>query len=320
MYKGILLCASDGITNPFWQTFGGPIATLTAVLISGCIGIILFIQGMKKERKMYQERRGIEKAEIIKETEIEFDFYSNYFLLLLNKVIEDSRKQKDFIIEYANNLIKNPTVQQYPTLLTQNMIKRFLDLDNEKILNVFYRKRVHEKEFISLFSNLDYLKEVLERFQYDLNNGAPDTVFKLSNDLLKIRDEILKTASDYLTCEKAKYNDNEHLKVPLNSEINDIFNIYYDDNDGIPNIQRDYDKLIIPIKKRLLTDEFRKVDITNDLLRLSKHSGDVIFSIKQLNTDFGNVLLKVSKNISDVCDSVEKIKTDLVKKVKMVDK
>lgn len=309
----ILLNTSEEAVSTFWQTFGGPIATLTAVIISGFIGVILFLKGIEKERRLYQERRKIEKDDIISDKNDEFEFLSNYFLLLLDNVIIDSRIQSELTIEYAKKLIKHPTQQINPTLVPYSMIKRVLEINNNKILEIFFRKKIEEVKFISLLSYLDYLNEVHEHFINDLNNGVPKNVLELANNVINLRIDILNVAVEYLRNEKI--SNIRHSENPLYNTINNIVIEYYNGNNRIPNIQWDYAKLVIPIKDKLLNDSFRTHTVANDLLTLAKKCGDTFFSVQQFNTEFGEEQLIVCQKINDVCNKVEEIKNEISEKI-----
>jgi len=43
----------------FWTTFGGPIASLLGILISGLVAVYIFSKGVKKDRELANEQRMI---------------------------------------------------------------------------------------------------------------------------------------------------------------------------------------------------------------------------------------------------------------------
>ena len=101
-----------------------------------------------------------------------------------------------------------------------------------------------------------------------------------------------------------KVKDPNYKQNPLWNIINELILNYYNDNDGIPSVTWDFDKLITPIKSKLLTDELRDFEISNKLLYMSKIGGDIVFSITQGNIQLANDILKTCKVINNECEKI----------------
>lgn len=105
-----------------------------------------------------------------------------------------------------------------------------------------------------------------------------------------------------------KAKDPYYQKNPLWNIINELVLDYYKDNDGIPSVEWDFDKLVTPIKSKLLTDELKYFEISNRLLSLSKIGGDIVFSITQGNTQMAYDILETCKFIDKECEKIKRLK------------
>lgn len=295
--------------NNFWSTFGGHLVNLLGVLITGLFAVYLFNKGIEKERRLNKEFRDSAKQDLIEKELIGLEFFKKHFIILTEGVIKNSLKQKDDYQEYANKIIKNPKQQHFPTQRTHENLTRLLKLDTRTLFQLIINHGIEGKAYINFLGNLDYLYEVFQVIPNDIHEGNGKKIIDLSQRLIDVRTEILNTAADFVG--KEKYQNKDHLNSPLWNTLNELIIEYYKNNDGIPSVEWDYEKLITQIKEKLLTEEFRYIEISNVLLNLSKTGGDIVFSIVEGNTYLANDILKTCKIIDDVCANVNDLKNKL---------
>ena len=123
--------------------------------------------------------------------------------------------------------------------------------------------------------------------------------------LINIRNNILDVATDYIFVEKRdnpKYDSNSFWLM-----INRIILDYYNDNDGIPDIKRDYMMIINRFKTEMLKDQFKYHPVSNEILKLCKIGGDTYFSITQINKDLARDIVSVSEHIQDVSITLSEV-------------
>lgn len=222
--------------NNFWSVFGGPLATLMGVLISGIFAVILFNRSIKKERKLFKEKRDQEIEDEKNKIRKEQDFFKDYFLTLLNAIIENSRIQNDEYLEYAKQLKENPRQQFYPKQRTHENLTRVLRIDTNKLMEIFHISNLKKEDFTKLLSNLDYLNEIFKQILEDIYERNGKTVIELSNKLIQIRNQILDTATDFIYQHKIE-NPKDYMNFPIWNVINDLVNNYHSENDGMPSVQ-----------------------------------------------------------------------------------
>ena len=170
-----------------------------------------------------------------------------------------------------------------------------LSFDPHNIWKVFSNYSIKNEYYIKFYSSLDYLNIVFEKIEDEVNNGNGKTVYEFMNKLIVIRNNLLNVISEYINTEKDRnpnYKENN-----LWNFLNEIVLKYYSNNDGIPDIEKDYNELILPLKHELLKDEFRYQTISNEVLTLCKDGGDIHFSIIQINKELASDILKTTENI-----------------------
>lgn len=295
--------------NNFWSTFGGHLVTLLGVLITGLIAVYLFNQGIKKERRLNKEFRDNAKQDLIEKESEDLEFFKKHFITLTEGVIGNSLKQKDDYQEYANKILKNPRQQHLPTQRTHENITRLLKIDTQKLFQLIDSLGIEGKDYINFLGNLDYLNEIFQVIPNDIHEGNGKIIIDLSQRLIEVRTEILNTAADFVG--KEKFENKDHHNSPIWNTLNELIFEYYNNNDGVPSVEWDYEKLITPIKEKLLTEEFRYLEISNTLLNLSKTGGDIVFSIIEGNTYMANDIINTCEIIDSVCNKINVLKDQI---------
>ena len=279
----------------FWSTFGGSIATLVGVIISGLIAYSLFKKGIGKERNLFHERREEEKIdEKLKEIEYLIKF-GKLFTTLLDTSIKISLTQYENYKEFASTFILDPLGQHFVKEISLENLRRIVSLDLSKILEFFEYRKLNNDDFIETLSQLDYLFEIFQRIPEDIYENNGKVVIELTNRLIEVRTNILSDCVYYLNNEKA--TNSAFLSNPLWVILDNIVKGYYKDNDGKPSPKWDYQNLIIPIKDKLLVEQYRFDKLCNKLLNLAKTGGDIVFSIKDFNEELCKGILTSTEHI-----------------------
>lgn len=297
----------------------GPIATVLGVLISGLIAYWLFNKGIVKERMLYQEKRENERKYEQKKIENEkkdlqikelenLQKFGKLLTTLIINVIDISSKQTGFYKKFAEEFLKDLLGQHFIEEICLENLNRLLTLDIDRILQYFEYKNLNNDDFISTLGQIDYLNEVFKRIPNDIHENNGKVVIELTNNLIAIRTKILKVCVGYLKNERK--NNEQFQNNPLWTTINSIVVDYHKDNDGKPSADWDYKNLIIPIKEKLLVDQFRFDETCNELLDFAKTGGDIVFSIRQFNEELCRGLLR----------SIEQTEIALKKLKEVIDK
>ncbi|OGM09577.1 hypothetical protein A2Z67_01405 [Candidatus Woesebacteria bacterium RBG_13_36_22] len=295
--------------SSFWTTFGGPIAILTGVIISGTIGVWLFNKGIKKERILEKERREQDKIVAGDKHKEQLNKLKNHLVTLLDGCLVTAHKQNDNYLNYAQEFLNDLMGQHFPAQYTHSDLQRLLKIKTEDILEIFEINGLSNKDFINSLHHLDYLSEVFQRIPIDIHEGNGKTVIDLANQMISIRTQILNIGSNYVN--EQIQSDPDYKQNPTWNFINDLILNYHKDYDGIPSVKWDYNKLFVLIKSGLLQEQFRYQNICNQLIDLAKVGGDIVFSIKQFNEALCKDIITANVRINDSLKNLEEIKKKL---------
>jgi hypothetical protein len=304
-----------------WIIILGPLATLISVSVSAYIGVSLFNKGIKRDRdlaneqrekdyeynrRLDSERREFEISQRKQEREIRLNEFGEYFKELLKSCIDTSKKQVEAYQQYSNALSKDLLGQYFPIQYTNANLNRILELDIQSIQSYFKFKNILNKTFINTMAQFDYLKSVLDVLPDDIFKGNGKIVHDLSNRVIRTRNKMLSIAADYLLNQRKnnpEADQNETFKI-----INSIVITYHKDNNGEPNIQWDLNKLFEVVKDKFIPEPYRYEAICVDLLNLAKEGSDMIFTIKQFNSQLCADVMTSTLEITESIKTLEEIK------------
>jgi|ERR1035437_146151 hypothetical protein len=289
----------------FCSRFGTPLISLIGVLISAGIAIYLFNRGLKKERDRFQYNRNVEKQDRIEQKNAEIQGIKDHILVLLESILRAVDQQIEEYLNKAFEIFNNPHKRLIVNLYTHENLKRLLSIDSHKIWEVFSTSKIENKHYYNLYACLDYFNNVFKKVQEDVYEGNGQVSTNLMNDLIKIRNNILDVATNYIFTEKRdniKFDSN-----PFWVMINKIIIDYYYDNDGIPDIHRDYTMIINKFKIEMLKEQFKYHPVANEILKLCKIGGDTYFSINQINKELARDIISVSEHVQDMSTKLSEI-------------
>lgn len=289
----------------FWSMYGTQIVSFLGILISAVIAIYLFNKGLKKERDRFQENRNIEKQDRIEQKNTEIQGVKDHILVLLERILRAVDQQIEEYLNKAFEVLKNPHKRLIINLYTHENLKRLISIDSHKVWEVFSTSGIENKHYYNLFACLDYFNNVFKKVQEDVYEGNGQVSTNLMNDLIKIRNNILDEATNYIFTERRdnpKFDSN-----PFWVMINQIVLDYYYDNDGIPDIYRDYTMVINKFKIEMLREQFKYQPVANEILKLCKIGGDTYFSINQINKELAGDIISVSEHVQDMSIKLSEI-------------
>lgn len=312
-FMEILVEIFNSPDSSFWGKFGSQIVSFIGILISAGIAIYLFNKGLQKERNRFQTNREIEKQDKKDQWAKEIQGLKDHILVLLESVIKAIDNQIEEYLTKCFYILNHPYQRLIIDSYTHENLKRILSIDAHRIWKVFGHYALENKHYYNFYTCLDYFHKVIQKVHEDVYEGNGQTTTDLMNDLIKIRNKILTTATNYLYAEKNRnsaYTENK-LWVMINTTVLD----YYHDNDGNPDIYRDYILLVNKFKTELLKEEFKYHPISDAILKHCKRGGDTYISITQINKVLAQDIIKVSEKIQDMNIKLAEI-YDLLKGLK----
>lgn len=284
--------------STFWSQYGTQIVSFVGILISALVAIILFNKGLKKERERIEKQRQTEKQERVDQKKSEIAGLKSHLRTLVDATIKAVNKQIEEYLNKAFEIMKHPYNNLVVATYTHESLKRILLFDSHHIWEVFDENHIVEKHFINLYACLDYFENVFKKVQEDVYEGNGQVVIDLMNNVIRIRNGILDLATNYIYVEKGQNSD--YTSNPYWNMLNQTILEYHQENDGIPNIKRDYDLLINKLKPILLSEEFKYIPLSNDILKLCKEGGDTYFSILQINKELAKNIITVAEKVQDM--------------------
>lgn len=291
----------------FIEIWGGPLATLTAVLISGLFGVYLFNKGVEKERNLEKEKAILKQKEETEKHNKELNRIGKYYITFLENITKSVNEQADKYASEAEKVSENYYDDFIPYSTPHENLKRILNMDFEKLFEFFDLNRFDTEEYFKIISKLDYLRIIFEQIPHDFEVGNPRKVIELKQQLVNIRilmlDKMVELNGSLLETNQVKeYN-------LLFATIETIVKNYYQENDGMPNVEWDYEKLIKPVKAEFLKKELRYHPFSKYILNLAKDAGNMVFSIKKLNQGIVRDMLSTINHIRKSADFInERIK------------
>jgi hypothetical protein len=295
--------------SSFFVKYGPMLVSLISIIISASIAIYLFNKGIQKERDRFNTNRIIEKKDKTDILNKEIQGLKDQIEVLITAIIKAVSDQIDEYIAKSNEIIEHPNKRLIVASYTHENLKRLLSIDTQRVWQVFSKYNIENKEFINLYSCLDYFNKIFQKIHEDVYEGNGQITTDLMNDMIKIRNNILDISTNYIYIERGRnsnYKTNPYW-ILLNSIILD----YYHDNDGIPDIKRDYDMLINRFKSELLKEEFKYFPTSDNILKFCKTGGDTYFSITQINKELANDILNVSGKIKEMNEKLLEINNKL---------
>lgn len=297
-----------------WSKYGTQFVSLVGILISAGIAIYLFNRGLQMERDRFEHNRLVEKHDKAEIKKNELQDLKNHLITLLKGTIRAVTKQFEEYLNKAFDIINQPYNRLVIANYTHENLKRIIQIDSHQLWEIFEEYKIDTKHFTNLYACLDYFDNVFIKVQEDVYEGNGQVVNDLMNNIIKIRNNILNVITNYIYLEKGR--NTEFQSNPYWNMLNQVVFEYHQDNDGIPNIKRDYDMLINRLKPLLLAEQYRYFPLSNKILNLCKEGGDTFFSINQINRDLATDIITASEYIQDMNIKLEEILTELEKQTR----
>jgi len=309
----ILIEIFNSPDNSFWSKFGTPLISLIGVFISAGVAICLFNKGLQKERKRFQDNRDIEKQDRIDQKNLEILGLKDHLVVLLESITKAIDNQIEEYLTKTFDILNHPYKRLAIASYTHENLKRLLSIDSHRIREVFINYNLDNKHYYNLYACLDYFNKIIQKIHEDVYEGNGQITNDLMNNIINIRNGILDLATDYIYIEKSRNSSCE--SNPYWVMINTIVFDYHHDNDGIPDVYRDYELLINRFKTELLKEEFKYHPVSYQILKLCKKGGDTYFSITQINKELAQDIITTTEKVQDMNIKLTEI-YDLLKGLK----
>lgn len=189
-----------------------------------------------------------------------------------------------------------------------NLLKRAQSFDTTHVFNTFNYLYLEKKSYIKFYRSVDFLLEEFVNFDDDYHKNSSEIITPLSNDFIKLRQEIFKQGTNFIELKRRESKTDD----PLYNFLNDLIIKYYTSS-SLPetvDIKYDFEILIKPLKIELI-EKFRDYDQANEILILAKEAGDIYISITQINGEYSSNVEGQLSNIATMIDQLEQIETEL---------
>jgi hypothetical protein len=286
--------------NSFWtdffiNVFGALIGTLTA--------LVIFLLTVKHDRKKEKERENNTIGQRL-----------HYFSSMVDSINETVKKQSNHLKEFFENQRKDTLNIPLVTLLPDNDLKRFSELQNHEdyyhaYLSRFGYDSVIVKEYRNFYSLIDFLKTQNNQFQDMLMKSMQfdyERKVRYKNIVEKAMDD---TA---LLFNSAKQEQRiTDFEIFLNETL---LNFYKGDVD-FSDLNHFQSKFVDPIKIEIVK-KYRENDIAIQLAGELKKATYIFTEIKLSNEEIANDFERIYKNYNDACDKLNKLTLKLRDKFK----
>ncbi len=267
-----------------FQTYQGFIG----VIITGGIAVWLFLLGIKKERRLHQEKLDYEY-------DVEINRKREYLREMLKRIERDVRKQNEHYSNWCKTVNSNPYQLIIPEQRPHYFLKSFLDNETKNLFEVCNFKNITMDKFNEAIYGLAYLHDVITKAYDDFVHGKgklkQNAAQGFANMIIKIVDSDINNLSD---------KEKEFILKQKNE-------VTEKNNPAIRELEKDYQNLIKPII--LFYNKQIKVSIAfhYNFFIYAMKAGDCRETIKGLNEYDKKDLVKVIPEIDEKVTTLERI-------------
>lgn len=269
--------------NNLFETYQG----IIGVFITGGIAILLFLLGIKKERKLHQEK-------LETEYKITLERERKYLKAMLKRITRDIEKQNDYYNNWCNEISKNPYQLAFPQQRPRCFLKILLEKDSNTLFEVFKMHEIPMESFNETIYSLAYLSDIFTKTYDDFVHGNGKMRQDAAQTFASIVIKIIANDINNLNPQEKKFT------LAHKKEITEK------NNPEIRELKKDYQNLIKPIvdyyKKNKVSPEY-----INQYYLLAFKAGDYRETIKGLNNYLKNNLKSVIPEIDKKCKSLNEI-------------
>jgi hypothetical protein len=269
------------------------LGSIIGAVLSGAFAIWVFFQGKRNDKK--------------KEEKMLFNYGEEVYTLLKNITI-NARKQVELLEQLIKSIKTNPHIPGKFQHINFNLLKLAQSLDTTKVFTTFQYLNLEKKSYIKFYQSIDFLLEEFTNIDYDYHKNNSDTITPLSNDFLKLRQEIFLQGTEYIELKRRESKTDD----PFYQFINNLIIKYYE-SPSLPetvDIKYDFDMLIKPLKPEII-EKYRDYDQANSILNLAKQAGDLYISITQINVELANNVDGQIGYLTDMINILDQIEKEL---------
>jgi len=269
---------------------GTLIGSFIGAIFSGGIAVYIFHRGIKEQslKENFQRKERIERN-------------IKTFAQQLENIVNYLRKQMDEFDSYIKLLEKFPYYNSSPIEIPSNEIERILKTDTKDLLDFFESKHLSDEDYLKTINTLDYLYNVSRQWPKDTWENNVKHIHDLTNQILIFKREIMVLLADNL-------KDKEPDFVIF---VTRIIEQYYKEPSKIGDLSYENDKFLHPLHLELLK-YYDKGDFYNSLIKNTKYSIDILYTIQEDNKIFRDSFIILKRNYFDKVIILEEI----IKKLK----
>lgn len=286
--------------NSFWTdffiiVFGALIGTLTA--------LVIFLLTVKHDRKKEKERENKTIGQRL-----------HYFSSMVDSINETVIKQSNHLKEFFENQRKDTLNIPLVTLIPDNNLKRFSELQNHEDYYHAYLSRFGYdsevvKEYRNFYSYIDFLKTQNNQFQ-DMLMKSMQFDYERKARYKNIVEKAMNDSALLFNSAKKEQRITE-FEIFLNETLHNFYNGDVDFYD----INHFQSKFVDPIKIEIVK-KYRANDIAIQLAGDLKKATYIFTEIKLSNEKIANDFERIHKNYNDACDKLNELTLKLREKFK----
>jgi len=295
--------------SDFWTTY---IMPFLGIFIPAMIAVLLFNEGIKKERELDVERRKKDKVIQNEESNRKLMEFGNYFLAILEACFRVSKLQIEAYKDLTEGIDENPMGNYSNPQFTHEDLNRLITMDTARILEFFEKRNVSLNDFILAIHQIDYLHTVFNKIPENISEGEGKRVFELKKEFTEICVRIQRIIQG--TIYEANYNNR---KDEIISVLNRVWGEYCQSHEAITNVGRDYKDLICPLIEEFNKDKYYRVEEWKELYELLQNASNIALTIQVLNQNISQNIrdhsVPMCKSLGDLAKVNDKLKPSNIK-------
>lgn len=245
-------------------------------VISAIVAILVFVFGLKKEKEKEKER----KCSLLKSTSI-----------ILKDIINTCNQRIISITKYTNNITEKPWSHNKLGIIPIDEILRLKNMDISQTADAFFEFHINEKNYIDLYSKLDFIYDLFKNIENDYFKHSHDYVTIPSNEII----EITRWSSEFIFNE-LRLGKFEKIIFQITTIYNNFDAGIKSNNENMNNIDYINNNFTIPYLE--LFSNSTVSEQAFELLSKLKRAKDLYTFICDANTYFSQELSNQKENIN----------------------
>lgn len=278
------------ITLKDWLNLLG---VLLGTVISAIVAILVFVFGLKKEKEKEKER----KCSLLKSTSI-----------ILKDIIDTCNQRNESITKYANKVAEKPWSHNKLGIIPIDEILRLKNMDISQTADAFFEFHIKEKNYIDLYSKLDFIYDLFKSMENDYFKHSHDYITTPSNEII----EITRWSNKFIINE-LQLGKFEKITYQIITQLDKFQNSIDSNKENMNNIDYINNNFTIPYLE--LFSNSTVSEQAFELLSKLKRAKDLYTFICDANTDFSQELVNQKENINKCIEIFNNIINEINSKI-----